>query len=567
MWGTSRRARGVARPSRGRLVRWLAFSSVAAGVALGPPLHVFAICRVVEPVEESGMPPVAFSQTTSALYVLAPSVVVDYRCPEIDAGPADDAGETLDAAIDEPDAGDVDAGESLDAGEFDLGDPIDAGVIAMDEDAGESGPPRCGDGTLAAEVLGPVVSLVVQPSILSRAGEAGLVMPVPARPDLALGPGQLFRTISAEAPTESPTIHETVIVIEDPSLGLQCTDPHYTTDATDVLLGAPAALYGCSSSGYYRPGTEWRDARVIDYGDGSTVLEEEIPVSDDYDAVSLSASEIGALTRWLDDHQFAHDAIDDAAFAAYVGPGRWFVALHVHPDAVGATGETVALQPLVVSWRGEEIPIPHRLQFDPDGGSLMTDAFVFAPERRDAADGSAVTISATAMLATPTLSGFGLDVGWLTHVHIGRNQADDIPDSALVASSAGAVAATPPMREQTVRVHIPSACCVGGTVGVTSASAQREFTHERTYADTGEPPPIPEDWLRTSHALSESVCANAGSAGCGSGGSGGGGSGGGGSSGSSRPLRGCSASAARVPTFIPVALAMVWLARRARRRR
>lgn len=537
----------------------LVSATLLAQHALGA--RALAICRVVEPSVDSGMEGVAFDQTTSALFVASPAVIVDWRCPTPDAGPDVDAGIDPDAAADlDADALVPDAAVDLDAAALDA----DAATITL-SDAGPPRdpdlPPLCPDGSTATAVIGPVVSLVVQPRVLERAGDAGLVMPVPARPDLAQGPGDMFQSLRASTSTEAQ-IHETVTVIEDGSLGLQCTDPHYVVDATDVMLAAPAALWGCSAEGYYRPGTSSRDVGVTYYGD-SSVREESIPVSDEYDAVALSASDSFALSAWLDEHQFAHSEVDDAAFAAYVGPERWFVAVHVHPrPPTGTTSTSTNLQPLVVSWQGSELPITNRLQFDPRGGTLVTDAFVLAPERRDAADGSAVTISAALAPSDPMLAGFGLTHGWLTHLSLARTQSMDVPDSALVPSSAGAVSVAPIERATTVR--IPQACCPGGSAA--DRSVARTFVHERTYAASGPAPAIPEEWLHTTLDASVSVCANGGYGGCGSSGSSSSSSGSSGSSRGGRSLRGCSTSGSRLPTFTPLALAIAWLWLRGRRR-
>ena len=526
---------------------------------LAPRAH--AICRVVEPSVDSGAAGVAFDQTTAALFVAAPEVVVDWHCPTPDVSLGPDAASALDAASDPDAAVDFDAGAADAAIGSDAGPSRDASADAWLDAMpmrDPNAPPVCPDGSLALPVLGPIVSLVVQPRVLQRAGDAGLVMPVPARPDVAQGPANLFAAIRIAAnAAANGSVHETVTVVEDSALGLQCTDPHYTVDAADVLLAAPAALYGCSASAdpYYRAGTAYRDAGIVYYGD-SSVIEEAIPVSDEYTAVALSASDAGALSAWLDDHHFAHSAVDDAAFAAYVGPGRWFVALHVHPrPPVGTTPASTDLRPLVVSWQGTELPIANRLQFDPRGGSLVTDAFVLAPERRDAADGSAVTLSASVAPSDPMLAGFGVRGGWLTHLRLGRDQARELPDSALVPTSNAPMSA--PSIERRTTVHIPSPCCPSGLAA--DRSHPRTFMHERTYAMTPTPPALPETWLRTSLDPSSAICMQYASYGSGCGG--------GGTSSGGRPLRGCTVSHPQWPTFAPLALVIAWLWSRGRRRR
>ncbi|GAB4199738.1 MAG: hypothetical protein OHK0013_10120 [Sandaracinaceae bacterium] len=330
------------------------------GALVAPP--AYAICRVVE---SEDAPPVAFDATTSAFFVLSEDVVIDFVCPE----DADAIRYASDRA-----ARDLTRGGALvrDVPVRGLPPHVAIGAPApspssIDAGTPDAGTPRiCRDGSAATPITSPVVSLVIQPRILGGGGHAGLVMPVDARPDVARGPSDAFASLGAVATALRTEVHETVIVTEDPSLGFQCTDPHYTSerevDGVDEALAAavasPLALYGCGASDgspYYRPGTSRRDTREIDYGDAGTVRYESIPVSDAYDVTVLSASTLDALVAWMDEHHFAHDAVDDAAFGAYVGDGRWFVALDVHPpDELDATELSVTgLAPLVVSW-------PHR---------------------------------------------------------------------------------------------------------------------------------------------------------------------------------------------------------------
>jgi len=351
-------------------------------------------------------------------------------------------------------------------------------------------------------------------------------MPVAARPDVALGPGDAFSVLAATATALSERVHETVIVTEDRNLGFQCTDPHYSTEAPrsapdeqrsapDEALAAvasvPLAVYGCGasdSSPYYRAGTGRRDTREIDYGDGGTVSYETIPVSDAYTVTVLSASTLEALTRWMDENGFAHDEVDEEAFGAYVGEGRWFVALDVHPPEDVASTElgVTGLAPLVVTWPGDEIPIQNRLQFDPEGGTVITDAFVFASMPVDAADGSALTIATGRTELAGGLASFGLEERVLTQLRVARQQSQLAEDSSIVPVVG--VAPAPPTTEveRTTRVRIPYACCEGGGVAPGSAPA-RTFTYERTYDRANGMPPIPEAWFRTpEHAGSQPFC-------------------------------------------------------------
>ena len=141
---------------------------------LSIPSVASAVCRVVEPSTDHG-PGVTFDPTTAALYVLAPDQVVDARC-------ADES---------EPD-------------------------LAW----------RCADGRDATLTHDTLASLVVQPSLFAGGGTAGLVMPVPARPDVHAGDSALF---AAAAALQDPWIEETVLVHEDPGLGYQCSDPHFSS--------------------------------------------------------------------------------------------------------------------------------------------------------------------------------------------------------------------------------------------------------------------------------------------------------------------------------------------------
>lgn len=525
------------------------------GLADAPPAA--AICRVVEPARDSGQEGVPFDPTTAALYVWAPNQIVDYRCAADDGGAPNDGGAAEDAgamaALD--DAGSLDAG-STDAGS--LADPSDAGVafdasppdaepsdagVAFDAsspdaaslDAGAPDPSVCPDGSLAEPVRGTLTSLVVQPSILASGGSAGLVMPVPGRPDVHVGSASIF---TAAASLMRGRVHETATVREDPSLGFQCTDPHYTASALDVIATAPLALYGCSADGssdYYRPGTETREPEVTVYGDAGVVQWESFATTDAYDVTVLNASTIDALRAWLDEHGFAHDEDDDQAFSAYVGEEAWFVAVHVHPPD---TGDRLALEPLVVTWRGTRLPVTHRLQYDPNGGMLITDAFVIAPTRMGAADGSAFTeYAAPVELRSTELGGFGLSSAWLTRLTMTRLAHEWREDSEIVPEEVGREVR--PTVERRVDIRIPAPCCPGGSIAVSSPDAQRTFTHERDYFE-GDDPGIPDSWFYPTEELTGAWCNESYES---SWGSGSGSSysclGGSSSSSSGRTLRGC----------------------------
>ncbi len=582
-------------------------AAVGMGWAMGPAPSE-AVCRVVLPPRDAADPGVPFDPTTAAIYVLTPNVVVDWQCPArdggvdvdggidvdggldldggvgLDGGDSSDAGDPMGAA---PDAGDPDAGESI-AGDPDAGEPIaddhdagdhDAGDLdgglpdgSVDLDAGAPDPSVCPDGTPAIEIRDTLLSIVVQPSILATGGTAGLIMPVPGRPDVSVGSTRFFEDVVASMRAE---VQETVEVREDPNLGFQCSDPHWSSDATDALIGAPLMLYGCDGAGgyyadggsaFYRPGTEGREPQITTY-DGGTVRYETFPSTEAYDVSVVNASSLEALTTWLDERGFAHDEDDDAAFEAYVADGSWFVAVHVHPPD---TGESLALAPLVVTWRGDELPITHRLQYDPDGGFLFTDAFVIAPTRMDPTDGSGwIEYAAPADFTGTSLEGFGARRGWLTRVSINRRSSENIPDAVFAPANLGQEVR--PVIERLVQASIAAPCCVGSSLTTTDPAAFETFVYTRTYLE-GEEPPIPPAWLGSTPPLEGRWCDY--------GYDWGGGSGAGGydsscsgrsTSRDGRPLRGCTAAredrwGAIAGGWGPIVLAVLWVVWRSRRR-
>jgi hypothetical protein len=414
-----------------------------------------AICRVVEPASDSG-PGVEFDPTTTALAVRIPDAIVDYDCAH--AGPV----------------------------------PEDWPEPAPDKPAD---PTRCWDGSYGEPVRGAVVSLVVRPALYARGGSAGLIMPLPGRGDVQVAPDGIF---DALAEMIAPRVHETTEFIEDPSLGWQCGDPHYSSvaSALDTVAAAPLALYGCGSSdeggSFYRPGTDSRPTEVID-GEGGTVVIERIPATPDYDVAVLNASTLEALYAWMDSNGFAHAPEDDDVFARYVATGRWFVAVNVHPPDMG--GARVALAPLVVSWLGREIPITHELQYDPRGGFLTTDLFVIGPTRMATADGSGVTELAVPQTFVGTaLEMFGVESGWVTRLRIDRLMNVDIPDTRVIPAAywEGEVA---PVIERTRRVYIAAPCCPDGSMPV-EEGAMRTHRVEREYG-WGEDPSDAELWYHS----------------------------------------------------------------------
>lgn len=428
-----------------RYTRLACFTLLATGLAA--PTMARAICRVVEPSTDSGRQGVAFDPTTMALYALSPDQVIGYDC--------------------------------------EVGEPIDTDGVWT-----------CEDGAAATPIRDTLLSLVVQPQILATGGDAGLVMPVPARPDVFTGPPTL---IEAAAGLVDPMIEETVYVTEDPSLGAQCSDPHYSS-AMDVLAAAPLGLYGCGSSDYYRPGTEDRETTVIDYGDAGTVRTETLDTTEGYDVTVVSAETLDALLAWMDEREFAHADADDEAFAHYVGEGAWFVAVHVHPDASGARQ---ALAPIVVTWRGDRFPITHRLQYDPRGGMVITHAFVIAPHRMGSSDLSAFTeYAAPATFLDTELAGFGLDEGWLTELSMTRLQNQWIQDDAWLEEVPDEEEL--PTVTRTTRARIAAPCCPGGSL-TTAPGAFRTYEHTRSFR-ASESPAIPADWLGSTPSPGPAYC-------------------------------------------------------------
>lgn len=414
--------------------RALALFVLTLTFGIGLP-SAYAVCRVIEPLGDTDEHGVVFDPSTSVLVVQARQTI-DYRCPE---------------------------------------DALMGGDLAPERREDRR---VCTDGEPATPVEGDLTHVVVQPSVLALGGRAGLVMPIPRRADVNEGPHDLFRSLQERMQIE---VHETLEFVEDSSLGYQCSDPHYARAEVPAALMAPFSLYGCSDEGYYRPGLEGERTSEIEYSDGDTVEFETITVSDDYAVTVLSASTLEALTAWMDERSLEHDEVDDAAFARYVGEGRWFAALEVTPQNLD--GEELALAPLVVTYRGHDFPITHELSYDPIGGVIETDLFVLAPTRMHVEDGDARVQYAAPFaydeFMDADLIGFGLESGWLTRLHLERNMSDALQmDSVLVED---------PSEEQIVqrlermtRVRIAAACCPGNTIPDRSA-AGRTFTEERTY--------------------------------------------------------------------------------------
>lgn len=491
------------------------------------PQDARGICRIVQPAEDSGMTGVEFDPTTVAVYVLAPDQIVDYECRTVlvdagslaDAGPMsipdggnEDAGEIPPGAgggmdVDSgaiADAGDRDASAAsiadtaLDASLFDTGSADTGTPDAGPFDAGppDAGPPYdpsiCPDGTPATPIRDTLVSMVLQPSVIARSGQAGLIMAVPSRADVHIAPRRLVPDVRA---LMRPLVRETVTVTESATLGHMCSDPHYSAVPTRLPLAVIpfALLTACGDdfggryedAGYYRPGLDRFDASVADYGDAGTVSYERIATSESYDVTVLNASTVDALVRWLDEHHFAHDEADMQAFGHYLHEDSWFVAIHVHPPSLGAR---LALDPLVVTWRGDVMPVLHQLQYEPGGSGLVTtDALVLAPGRVESADDTDDTLFAapTSLRGLP----FGLGDGWITHLTIARDLGVEIADSTLVPSDLGIVR---PTLERTRTVLHPAPCCDDNYAPREGEYTPLSTTVTLEYLEGDPMPPVPE---------------------------------------------------------------------------
>jgi hypothetical protein len=413
-----------------------------------------AVCRVVEPIEEHGG--IEFDPSTMVLYVLAPGQIVGHRCVTValprDAGawrpsalrdasiPAKASGSPIDLS---------DGGADDDAGQV----PMSISPPEIVADAGASADASlCKQGTQLVPIRASVVHMVVQPALLSIGGRAGLVMPVPARPDIHAANADLFDELGARM---QPRVVTTQQYFEDKSLGYQCNDPKSgggCNSGPRESYDYDAGPLGSRDSGLYDPMTEQRDLLKVIVGDGVVQLEQAL-TTPDYDVTVINASTAGALHTWLDGNSFAHDAQDDAAFDAYVAKNAWFVALLVHPSS---TEPNRTLSPLVVSFRAEQVPIMHRLQYDADGGEITTDVFVMAQNRMIAADGSAQTLYAAPAGFGGAAAGFGLAQGWLTRLRIARRMDEWKEDSSFVPT--GNIEERPTI-ERIERIRVPSSQC------------------------------------------------------------------------------------------------------------
>jgi|GEM_PF-2774184 len=437
-----------------------------------------AVCRVVEPSVDSGGG-VAFDPTTTMLFVIAPDQLVDYECDghggfAATSGDSDADASVADAAIDVVDGGAAEAGEPM------------------------SGPPLCMDGTFAAEVRDTLVSVVVQPVVFARGGKAGLIMPLPSRSDVHAAPAGLLEAVAA---LEVARVEERTEYIEDSSLGYQCSDPHY--GALDAIAAAPLALYGCGSDeggAYYRPGTDRRETEVFET-DGGVVAFERLATTADYDVTVLNASSLDALHAWLAVNEFVATADDEAAFGHYVDAQSWFLAIQLHPADRG--GERTALAPIVATFRSEGVPLMNRLQHQPGGGLVFTNALVLAPWRAEPRDGSGdVLYAGRATFEDDAIAGFGMSNGWLTHMTIKRQTSVWREDSTIGRTELQDEAR--PVVQRMRRVRIAQACCTGSRIPASSAA--RTFAGPTRRYLANDTPADPADFFVAPEFTDTAVC-------------------------------------------------------------
>jgi len=483
-----------------------------------------AVCRVLGPTTESGEHEVVFDSTTQALYVMAPNQLVGFRCrsvvyqPGLGSGldlgpvagydyavPVEDAHDSTRPSYEPPFELEVGApegvGEALDARElaFAAGGHrslIDGGVF-------EPGPALCPDGAPPDPIYGGLVHTVIQPALYAMGGRSGLVMPLPARADVHVGVDDIF--VAAAASVQGH-VTETVDFVEDGSIGYQCSDPHYASNALDAVLGLPMAMMGCGAyegSAYYDPGLERRGTETEETRSGSVAVD-RITTTENYEVVVLNASNLNALTEWLDINEFSYDDEDVAAFSSYVKEGAWFLAVRVQaPELPG--NDRVALAPLVVTWRGDDIPVMNRLQYSASGGVVETDAFVIAPTRMAVEDGDGeVEIASPASFEDPAVRAFGLEQGWVTRIRLTRRVDEVKEDSRLVPTDDTEV--DPLQIERRRTVYIAQACCPGNSY---PAGGQRTFSETYEYLE-GEPSPAPDFYRAPGYTRDE--CAEIASA-------------------------------------------------------
>lgn len=489
-----------------------------------------AVCRVVTPGPESGTS-VIFDPLTTVLVIQVPDQVVAYGCAEFER--------PIDARLHE------------------------LGGSEPEEHRGAR--PVCPDGAPAIAYRGTITHTVLQPSIYANGGSAGLVMPIPRRADVNIGPPDLIDEANGLL---QGAIRETVTFEEDGSLGYQCSDPHYSSLAprddlrpfgpagTDAMGAAAATAFGCAAGDddFYRPGLDGRGTSVVDYGEDGSVEYESIPVSDEYEVTVLSASTLEALYTWLDDNAFEYDEVDAAAFGRYVGEGRWFVAVKVISEPLG--NAHLALPPLVVSWEGDDFPITHEISYDPEGGVIETDLFVLAPQKMQVAEGDGAIRYAAPFATTPwdvSLPRFGLESGWLTRIHVERNMSDALQTDTELIAARDEREVRPPTTERTTHVRIAQACCPGNAI---PRGGERTFTQVWEYAPSERPDD--SEYFFSAPPPPSSACPSSDWSGSSSSGSG--------SSRDDDEVYLCSAAGA-FGTFSPLVLALALVGRRRRSRR
>jgi hypothetical protein len=340
---------------------------------------------------------------------------------------------------------------------------------------------------------GPRVTMAVSPIVERGGGTVVLVMPMPAGAELVEVDSEVFDALHSDS---RRTVKESVTFIEDVALGYQCSDPHYSAVGALPRM-SPVAALAVSTLACATPEIGGTRAALVD-GEVSDAGADVAPNHDadaaprdgGYDAdagpdsgggdaaapcavrdganhpttraYTVSTFEgIGALDALRDllgSLDLALDPAREEILDRYVAAGNGLLAIELHPDA--PCGH--ALSPIAIRFVAAHPPIWNELQHDLAGGTLYTDAFVIAPERREPAAGLADTIFAAPYVASPELAAITPDNVWLTRMTLTRvvhvEELDDVFAPSASTSEVYAEVTT----ERTVRIPVP--CCPGAGI-------------------------------------------------------------------------------------------------------
>jgi len=324
-------------------MRWFVLSLVVITVLLTAD-RVEAICRTV--TETGGSPP-AIEPKQPVLIIKRQNVSIG--CPSVPEFP--------DAAV-------PDASVSEDASGIAIPPPADAGV----------------DATTCVSRFADTISMVVQPAFSTGAegSRFALLMVTPSPPIVTLAPDNTFTDLFAR--TGPMTVYEDV-VIEDPTLGQQCTDPKWNSgNDTGGGSGSSGGGGGCASGG-----SEWYDPNMPDdtvfpdagvpSGDGGGVTIRTIGA---YDVAILSVDDVAGFATWLTANSYQHRQADLDALQPYIELGWTVVAVRVNTDEAVDDG---ALTPLQFTYEGDEIRIPTAVSRQPEGGENLLTIYISAEGR------------------------------------------------------------------------------------------------------------------------------------------------------------------------------------------